>query len=191
MSLKEFLEEREISVSQCSKLSGIPYTTLLELVSGKRKIEKCTAETVYKLAGTLGVSMEEMMELAGYEEKTISFETFKGNMCHCLKEKGDLEFLVEVLERDDVKRYWQQKRYLEAYYTLAMVDYLSRENGLPLCDEYASIRQTSLKEPVYPRDIAMMARLDSSLDLREQAKKEAIPEFARFNIIEKEVRDVV
>lgn len=188
--IQDLLKEMDMSVHQCAKLSGIPYTTLLELVKGKRKIEKCTAETVYKLARTLRVSMEELLEGSGESEGQVAFETFKSDVCHRVKEKGDLEFIIETLERDDVSRYWRMKRYQEAYYTLGMLDYLSRENQLPLCDEYADIRNTSLKEPIFPRDIALMAKMDSSLDYREQAMEEAIPEFKRFNIIERGVRDV-
>ena len=73
---------------------------------------------------------------------------------------------------------------------LAMVDYLSRENGLPLCNDYGDIRNCKLSEPLYPKDIILTAKLDDSLDKKEQCLKEAIPEFLRFNIIESEIRNV-
>lgn len=38
--------------------AGVPHTTLSDICSGKTKMEKCSAETVYKLAKALGVSME-------------------------------------------------------------------------------------------------------------------------------------
>lgn len=191
MSLKELLDQKGITLRQCSQMSGVPYTTLLELAKGKTNVGKCSADTIYKLAKTLDTTMEEIMLWGEYEGKQVSFETFKGNMCHRLKEKGDVPFLIEILEKDEVQEHWKRRQYLEAYYTLAMVDYLSRENDLPLCNEYEQIRNTSLKEPVFPRDISLMAKLDASLDFREEAIQEAIPEFRRFNLIEKEVRDVV
>lgn len=71
-----------------------------------------------------------------------------------------------------------------------MVDYLSRENGLPLCNDYEDIRNCKQSEPLYPKDIILAAKLDVSLDKKEQCLKEAIPEFLRFNIIESEIRNV-
>lgn len=190
MSLKKLLEERKISVNQCSKLSGIPYTTLLEVVNGKTKIEKCTAETVYKLAEVLGVSMEEVMRIGESETKQISFETFKGNVCHLLKEKGDMDFLIEVLQKDEVSSYWRMRRYAEALYMLGMVDYLSRENDIPLYRQYDNMRQYSLEEPLYPRDVELIAKLEGNDEIKQTAEKNAIPEFRRFNIMEGDVRNV-
>ena len=42
--------------------AGIPHATLNDICSGKTKLEKCSAETVYKLAKVLGVSMETLTE---------------------------------------------------------------------------------------------------------------------------------
>ena len=190
MLLPIILEEKNMSVYQCSQISGIPYTTLLELVRGKSVIEKCAGETIFRLASALNMSMDELYEALRCPVPLPSFEAFKSNVCHIVKTKGDLEYIIEMLETDEVNRYWEQRRYLEAYYTLAMVDYLSREHGLPLCNKYDSIRSTSLKETVYPRDIELAARLDPSLDVKAQAVAESIPEFIRFNIVEKEIRDV-
>lgn len=33
-------------------------------------------------------------------EKRCSFELFKSNVCHWLKEEGDIDFLIQVLESD-------------------------------------------------------------------------------------------
>ena len=190
MQLAMLLTQKNMSTYQCSKLSGIPYTTLLELVKGKTSIEKCAAETVYRLASALDMTMDELYKRLHTSGTRVSFETFKSNLCHIVKEKGDLSFIIETLEADDIGRYWSRKWYPEAYYTLAMVDYLSRENQLPLCKNYDSIRGTSLKETIYPRDIELAASLDPSLDVRKQSVAESIPEFIRFNIVEKEIRNV-
>ena len=61
MKLTSLLQERQLSVYQCAKESTVPYTTLLDIVKGKTRIEKCTAETLYKLAKTLNVAMEELL----------------------------------------------------------------------------------------------------------------------------------
>lgn len=51
-----------------AKQSGIPYTTLSDLCKGKTRIEKCSSETLYKIAKALNVTMEAIME-EGTEKK--------------------------------------------------------------------------------------------------------------------------
>ncbi|MCF0185985.1 MAG: helix-turn-helix transcriptional regulator [Bacteroidaceae bacterium] len=45
-------------LAQCS---NIPYTTLNDLCNGKTSLSKCSAETVYKIAKVLNISMEELL----------------------------------------------------------------------------------------------------------------------------------
>lgn len=191
MKLQQLINEKNLSIYACSKQCGIPYTTLFEILNGKNKLGKCKAETVYKLAKFLNVPMETLLEDEPETENTrADFETFKGNVCHLVKDKGDLEFIIETLQKDDIHKFWERKWYRESFYLLAMVDYLSRENQLPLCEKYNEIRNCKLPDPIYPRDISLTAKLDRTLDLTEQCKKDAIPEFMRFNIVERNIRDV-
>ena len=186
--LETILKEKNMTMYQCAKLSGIPYTTLSEVVRGKTRIEKCSAETVYKLSKTLHVSMEELMELS--VEERLDFEVFKSNVCHLAKEYGQLDFIIHVLQEDEIGHYWNKKWYPEAFYLLAMVDYFCRLHSIPLCDKYDDIRKRTLEKPLYPRDVLMAAKLDSHHDICEQCRREAIPEFLRFNIMENEVGNV-
>lgn len=194
MELVTILKNKGISVYRCSKESNVPYTTLLDIVKGKTKIEKCTAETVYKLAKVLNIAMEELLEeyLEGEDSMPYrsDFETFKSTICHLVKDRGDIDFIIDTLKTDEIRLYWDRKWYSESFYLLAMIDYLSRENGLPLCQDYEDIRSCTLSEPLYPRDINLAAKLNTSLDLRRQSIEEAIPEFKRFNIVESRIRDV-
>ncbi|MEY8426847.1 helix-turn-helix transcriptional regulator [Lachnospiraceae bacterium 46-15] len=194
MKLTSLLKERQLSVYQCAKESTVPYTTLLDIVKGKTRIEKCTAETLYKLAKTLDVAMEELLaecfEENGNTSDSGDFEIYKSNICHLVKDKGDIDFIIGILKENQIRTYWERKWYRESFYLLAMVDYLSRENDLPLCNDYEDIRNCTLSEPLYPRDVILAAKLDASLDVKEQCLKEAIPEFMRFNIIESEIRNV-
>ena len=57
MRLRKLLEKKRMSVYQAAMVSGIPYTTLNEIVKGKTSLERCSAETVYKLAKALGVKL--------------------------------------------------------------------------------------------------------------------------------------
>ena len=58
-----------------SRSSGIPHATLNDICSGKTKIEKCTAETIYRLAQALNVSMEQLVETGSRQsEREHSYE---------------------------------------------------------------------------------------------------------------------
>lgn len=186
--LETQIKEKYGSIYQCAKLSGIPYTTLSELARGKTNIGKCSAEVVYKLAKLLGVSMESLM--CDAVEARVDFEVFKSNVCHLLRERGELDFIVAALRADDIRKYWDRMWYPEAFYLLATVDYLCRLHDLPLCTKYDDIRTRSLEKTLYPRDVQMAAKLHPSLDVREACKKDAISEFLRFNIVEREIGNV-
>ena len=62
MSINEILNSIGMTKYRLAKLSGIPNATLSELCSGKTSIEKCTAETLYKIAKVLDVSMESLLQ---------------------------------------------------------------------------------------------------------------------------------
>ena len=191
MALKELLKSRNMSVYQCSKESRVPYTTLADLVNGKTKIGRCSVETVYKLSKVFHLTMEELLENDIGNEFEVpyrsNFEIFKSNVCHIVKDKGDIDFIVDVLRENEIRMYWNRKWYPESFYLLAMVDYLCRENDLPLCHD---IRKHKLAEPIYPRDIMVAVKLNPALDERKSSWDNAIPEFLKYNIVEGEIRNV-
>ncbi len=189
MMIKDILKKRNISIYKLATTSELPYATCRDIVSGKSQLEKCSAETVYKLAHALNVSMEEI--LAPYIEHRSSFENFKSTICHRVKELGDQEFIIEVLESGDIRRNFERRWYPESLYLLAMLDYISRENNVPICEEYDDIRKCKLEQPIYPAGILALSAASKSKEPLKHAADTAIPEFKRFNIIESEIRNVV
>ena len=188
MDISSIIQEKQISKYRLAKQSGIPYMTLNDILSGKARLEKCSAETVYKLSRELGVAMEEL--LAPYVEPRPSFELFKSNVCHRLKELGDVDFLIDVIESDEISEYYNRGWYPECLYLLAMVDYISRINGFPLCDSYREMRNVKLRNVVYPSSVLAAAEVSGESGIKTRALQSAIPEFMRFNIVESEVRNV-
>ena len=124
-------------------------------------------------------------------EKRCSFELIKSNVCHWLKEEGDIDFLIQVLESDLIRKYYNRKWYLESFYLLGMLDYISRINDVPMCSEYDDLRQQRMQEIVYPVGVLLTARVLGEESIKEQALKEAIPEILRFNIVESDIRNVI
>ncbi len=123
-------------------------------------------------------------------EKYYTPDIFRSNVCHKLKRLGDIGFLIDTLEKDDITYYYETNQLFECYYLLAMLDYISRINDVPQCDKYNEMRRYKLSETVYPMGILMLSTVMKDESIKEKAKAEAIPEFIRFNIVEKEVRDV-
>lgn len=62
MSINEIIELKGITKYRLAKISGIPNATLSELCSGKTSIEKCSGETLYKIAKALNVSIESLLD---------------------------------------------------------------------------------------------------------------------------------
>lgn len=124
-------------------------------------------------------------------EKRCSFELFKSNVCHWLKEEGDIDFLIEALEEDIIRKYYNKKWYPECFYLLAMLDYISKQNDITICTDYDDLRQQRMQELIYPVGILITANVLEDDKIKEDAVKNAIPEFLKYNIVENEVRNVI
>lgn len=64
MYIDELLAGNHMTRYRLAVISGIPHTTLSDICSGRTKLEKCSAETLYKLSKALNVPMETLMENA-------------------------------------------------------------------------------------------------------------------------------
>lgn len=188
MNINDLLEQKRLTKYRLSKLSGVPFATISDICTGKTRIEKCSADTLYKLSKPLGVSMEALIEDAA--QYRSSFEAFKSNVCHKLQDMGDMDFIIDTLESDSIRKLYQKHWYPESLYLLAMVDYISRENDLPVCTEYNDIRCARLQEPIFPASIIARCEVSNSEQAKIESLNTAIPEFKRFNIVENEVRNV-
>lgn len=62
MGINEILSQSGMTKYRLAKISGVPHATLNDLCSGKTHIEKCSGETLYRLATALQVPMETLLE---------------------------------------------------------------------------------------------------------------------------------
>lgn len=120
-----------------------------------------------------------------------SFEIFKSNICHLVKDKGELSFIRDMLCSDEVSKLYERKWYAECLYLLAMIDYLSRKNDIPLYNGYDKLRTGKLDKVLYPSEIMAMYSLSGDESILIKSFDESIPEFKRFNIVENEIENVV
>jgi len=188
MIINKLLKQKNMTRYRLAKTANLPQTTVIDICSGKAKLENCSSGTLYKLAKALGVSMESLV--ADTVEYRADFEIFKSNVCHFVKDMGDIDFIIDTLETDKIRKLYQKKWYPESLYLLAMVDYLSRENDLPICSNYNDLRNAQLQEIIYPAGVVVRCAASGSEQPKQESIKAAIPEFIRHNIVEAEVRNV-
>ena len=84
-----------------------------------------------------------------------SFEQFRSSTCHKLKDLGDLPFITQLLESNQISAYYNRKWHPEALYLLAMLDYLSNLNAIPLCCTYNDLRNAKLTQPLSPSEVQL------------------------------------
>jgi hypothetical protein len=155
--------------------------------------DKFQLATIHTNIILLTMTINEFLETykqSEHDEYRCSFEIFKSNICHFVKDMGALDFIVDILENDTIRKLYNKKWYPEALYLLAMLDYLSRLNDLPICTNYNDIRKTKLERVIYPTGILLMAAVMNDEKIKEEAVKNAIPEFIKFNIVENEIDKV-
>ena len=70
--LKSYLESINRSIYSVSKESGIPYSTLNDIVNNKVDIGNCKVSILRSLSKVLGISMDEIYCLASVPERTVT-----------------------------------------------------------------------------------------------------------------------
>ena len=62
MNINNILQDNNMTKYRLAKLSGVPHATLNNICSGQAQIEKCSAETLYRIARVLNVSIEDLIK---------------------------------------------------------------------------------------------------------------------------------
>lgn len=63
MTIQQLLKEKNISRYQLAQISGVPWSTLSDICSGKTDLSRCSARTLLKLSNALDIPMEQIMSL--------------------------------------------------------------------------------------------------------------------------------
>jgi hypothetical protein len=145
-------------------------------------------QPVERAADIKPVVYNEITERKG--RNIMDFERFKNSIRHEVKRLGDESFVKKIVESEEIKEHYQKEEYLECFYLLAMIDYLSRLNNLPFQNEYNYIRKYRMSETIYPSDVIALSLVFKSDEPMEESLLESIPEFLKYNIVESDIRDV-
>ena len=113
-------------------------------------------------------------------------DAFRSEVGHLLKEKGDVEFIKEILIRNPISFCIKQNEKFKALYLLAMLDYLSKHNHYPICPIFDEIRKEKMEYMVYPGMVGILP----SEHIKQILDDNAIEEFTKYNICEGDIYDV-
>lgn len=193
MTMNTMPNQQNTTKYRLAKKSDLPHVVIRGISSSKVQMEKRYAETPYRITKALDATATEIIRdpMEPVKEHRSSFDIFKSNVCHRVKDMGDLDFIMDVLQSDVIREYYQKQWMAECLYLLAMVDYLSRLHGLPLYSAYDDLRSKRLAKPLYPMSVVMADALSQTTVHAERSYQAAIPEFLRFNIVESEIRNVI
>ena len=91
--LDEFLKSKGYTVYRAAKESGLPYTTLNELVLGKKSLENCSVKTVAALAGLFKMPIDLFLKEAFAARPAVINPTWERTKDKC--------YIFPVLEPTD------------------------------------------------------------------------------------------
>lgn len=113
-------------------------------------------------------------------------DTFRSEIGHLLKEKGNIGFVKEILIRNPITLCINQNEKFKALYLLAMLDYLTKRNNYPICPVFDNIRKEKMEHMVYPGIVGVLP----SANIKQWCDDNAIEEFVKYNICEGDIYDV-
>ena len=187
MDFKGLLKLKKTTGYSLSKNTGIPYTTINDLINGKTVIQNISLKNALLIADFLQIDVRDLNNLETI--KPVEFRFFRNNLLHELKWNSALVTVDKIIKNREIDLYYKNGKKEYAYYLLALVDYVYRINGIPLYKKrYNSIRQEKLDKPFFVgSDLITFNSVD-------EAEKElgitVIPEFRKFNIIEEDIFNV-
>ena len=190
MELLSLLERKNISQYRLAKMCSVPQTTISDICLNKSKINKCSAYTLFKIASSLKISVEDFFTKEIDNTPIKEFEVFKSSICHSYKKNNYESFIEEILLNNYINNFYDNKEYAKAFYLLAFVDYICDQNGLKRYKEFDKYRSLGLLEPIFPSGILLLDKVFKTNSYKRKALKEAIPQFKRFNIIESDLENV-
>lgn len=107
-----------------------------------------------------------------------------------MKWRGDLKFIELILLDDTIGSMNKNGFGGYALYLLAVLDYVSKENDIPLYTGYDWLRKQKLPKLIIPTSIYAIMYLEKLSSIPEDIMAQAIPEFLKYNILEGDIRNV-
>ena len=125
MYLIELMNARHMSRTDLSDLSGVPESTLRDILTGKAQLDRCEAATLYSIAEALDVSIEDILlsywdeleeanapdTFAVHEEGTLMpFYLLVDATLSKLHKEGDLAVIRHIRANEWIEQFWDAIR---------------------------------------------------------------------------------
>lgn len=187
MIFKELLKEKNITPYQLAKQTGIPYTTINDVINGKTLICNMRFKHVTQIMDVLDVDIDVIRSIT--EIETGEFRYFRNNVLMELKRSGATHFIKRLINGKYIDFYYKNNNLECALYLLALLDYLCATNGIPIYDKrYNTLRKMKLDKPFFAGyewfNFLNMEEVESKLGIK------LIPEFKKYNIVEDNIFNV-
>ena len=200
MYLMNLMNEHCMTRADLSMMSGVPDSTLRDILSGKAQIDHCAAATIYGIADALGTTVEDVLdhywdECLGADDEECEREVLHDGHTLLLfyttvdrvvqlRQLADDALLTSCVNSEPfIELFFDKGFYREAFFLLGLTDYLNRKLGKKTDPRFDAYRGYCLDCPVY--SLSTLEEYDDPEELKNAkayAEAYAIPELAAFNI---------
>ena len=195
MTIKDFFDRENCTIEEFSAESGIPESTLGDILNGVSDLRFCQARTINKLSKALCMSVDDILRLepaiqsgSWIPDPTINpvhafenpayFAAFRRQMIEEIRHRGEEAFVLGVLRSSRVEGIYLDSDYPEALYLIGLLDYLAAKNGILRITRFDRYRAEMMESPIY----APLA--EKMTDYTPILIVPAIPQLLKFNFIE-------
>ena len=190
--IRDAIYKAGYTFDELCRATGIPASTLSDIMSGKVALSHCQARTIKKLAHGLGLSMDELMKMDAELQAVAvkpnalvhkmlhpnNFRTFRSKLLSGLAETGDEAFIEVALTTHIAEDLYAGGSIPQALYTIGLIDYLCDKHHLPRLTKYDKYRGDSMEKTVYAYSATEGPVADYGYFER------MIPQLLKFNFIE-------
>ena len=192
--LRSVLNDKNISLYQLEKASHISHATLNDIYNERSNIDNCSILVMSKIAASLNMDIDDLYKKLTYRDLSLftyneDFDLFKSDTLQRLKREREEDFIKRMATTDVINNYYQNNKYKEALYLLALLDYLSKKNSLPLLKQYDYLRDYKLDKVYVSKSLYLLLAYKSTTVT--SIYKECIKEFLKHNIVEAEIDNVI
>lgn len=190
--IRDAIYKAGYNFDELCRTTGIPASTLSDIMSGKAVLSHCQARTIQKLAAGLGLSMDELMKMdAELQAMTIKptvsvhrmlhpdvFRIFRRNLLHGLSVTDEKVFIEAAEKTRIAEELYAAGSIPQALYTIGLIDYLCDRHHLPRLTQYDKYRGDTMEKTVYAYSATEGPVVDYIYFER------MIPQLLKFNFIE-------
>ncbi len=202
MYLKKLMDDSFMTRADLSRISGVPESTLRDILNGKAQLDRCEAGTLYNIAEALETTVEDILDHYWGEwfieedpedeaesiplhddHSLLLFYKLVDMVTHTDNAEEVFRFVSWISREHYIDGLYSMGHYREVFFLIGLIDYVNKQHDLKTDTRFDAYRKYCLDIPVYA--LSTLEEYDDA-DMLDEAKEYAetfaIPEFAAFNI---------